>query len=190
MRYRYDKNSLEFSKDNKSIFIYILISLTLVVVSYFVGKYSHKPSEIVELEKELIIIKNECHTTPFYRDTLISELKRLNVNFPHIVLAQSIVETGHWTSTIFIENNNLFGMKEASIRIHTSIGTQRGHAYYRDWKESLYDYCFYQSRYLSKLKTEEEYFNYLSRSYAEADNYISSLKRVIKKEKLKELFND
>ena len=79
-------------------------------------------------------------------------------------------------------------MKEARIRVNTANGTNRGHAYYDDWKESVYDYAFYQSRYLSDLKTEEEYFMYLDRSYAEADNYVTSLKSTIEKEKLRELF--
>jgi len=52
----------------------------------------------------------------------------------------------------------------------------------------VYDYAFYQCRYLSKINSEEEYFQYLDASYAEANNYVGSLKVVIEKEKLRELF--
>ena len=52
-------------------------------------------------------------------------------------------------------------MKEAYVRVHTARGTQYGHAYYEDWEESVYDYAFYQCRYLGAIRTEDEYFNYL-----------------------------
>ena len=41
----------------------------------------------------------------FSQDALVKELKRLNIRFPHIVLAQSILETGYWESRIYQENN-------------------------------------------------------------------------------------
>jgi hypothetical protein len=53
----------------------------------------------------------------------------------------------------------------------------------------VYDYAFYQCRYLSKINSEEEYFEYLGASYAEAPNYVSALKSTIEKENLKALFN-
>jgi len=79
-------------------------------------------------------------------------------------------------------------MKEAVVRVHTAKGTQFSHAYYDNWIESVYDYAFYQSTYLSTLKTEEEYYFYLDKSYAEADNYVKLLKSMVIKEKLKEQF--
>ena len=101
-----------------------------------------------------------------------------------------MVETGYWKSDIFIENNNLFGMKEARIRVNTALGTNRNHAYYSDWVSSVLDYAFYQSTYLKNLKTEEQYYDYLSRSYAESNHYIESVKSMVKKENLKELFGN
>ena len=79
-------------------------------------------------------------------------------------------------------------MREANRRIHTALGTQLNHAYYKNWQESVYDYAFYQSRYLSKINSEEEYFNALGASYAESPDYVNALKKLIKEEKLKELF--
>ena len=191
MFYKYDKESLLIKKDKRKIILYTALSislLTLTSVSTFcIGRY-YQFEEIEDFEKELMIINLKEEKESFTKEKLVEELKRLNVKFPHIVLAQSIVETGYWKSDIFNENHNLFGMKEARIRVNTANGTNRGHAYYEDWKESVYDYAFYQSRYLSELKTEEEYFMYLDRSYAEADNYVISLKSTIEKEKLRELF--
>ena len=135
--------------------------------------------------RKVTIIKKQ---DSFNQDKLVLMMKELNVKFPWIPMAQSMVETGHWKSNIFVENNNLFGMKEARVRVHTSTGTQYGHAYYPNWKESVYDYAFYQCRYLSTLHTEKEYYSYLSKSYAEANNYVDILKSMVIKENLKEKF--
>ena len=80
-------------------------------------------------------------------------------------------------------------MREPRIRVNTVRGTHSGHGFYDNWMESLYDYGFYNSRYLGKLKTEEEYFKYLSKHYATDVTYVSKLKSIIKKEGLKEKFN-
>lgn len=116
-------------------------------------------------------------------------LKQLNVKFPYIVMAQSIIETGHWKSNIFIENHNLFGMKEARQRITTASGTESNHAFYDHWRSSVYDYAFYQSSYLKNIKTEAAYFEYLGASYAEASDYTQIVKEIIERENLKALFN-
>ena len=126
--------------------------------------------------------------TPFSKENLEKEINKQGIKYPDIVMAQAKIESGHFTSAIFKENNNLFGMKEAQRRITTAEGTNRNHAYYNHWRESVYDYAFYQCRYLGDIRNEAEYFQYLSASYAEDPNYIEVLKDVIKREKLKELF--
>ena len=104
----------------------------------------------IPIESTVVILEDD--SIKFTRDNLVKELKRLNVRFPHIVLAQSILETGHWESRIYHENNNLFGMKQARARATTAKGTQLGHAYYDDWKGSVTDYALYQAAYLNKLQ--------------------------------------
>jgi len=191
MLYFYSKSGLEFKNISRKFIIGLLGYTAFLVLGtvLFTDKTEYTRNEVIETitpEERLIVInQNEFE---FSEDTLVYLLTELNVKFPHIVLAQSIIETGHWSSRIFKENNNLFGMKEAYVRVHTAKGTQHNHAYYENWRESVYDYAFYQCRYLGGIKTEEEYFQYLSRSYAEAPNYVQSLKRVIENEKLREKF--
>tara|TARA_B110000503_G_scaffold3290_1_gene4339 strand:- start:160 stop:621 length:462 start_codon:yes stop_codon:yes gene_type:complete len=141
-----------------------------------------------EVEKELIVLNVQAEKNKFTKEKFVEELKRLNIKQPHIVMAQSIIETGHWNSKVFKENHNLFGMKQANVRINTASGTQNNHAYYETWMESIYDYAFYQCRYLSGLRTEAEYYAYLGASYAEDPNYINVVKGVVEKEHLKDLF--
>jgi hypothetical protein len=136
-------------------------------------------------EEKLVIIQEH---NQFSEEKLIEKLIELNVKFPYIVFAQSKLETGNFTSKIFRENSNLFGMREAKQRITTARGTENNHAYYASWGESVYDYAFYQCRYLSNIQTEEQYFQYLGQSYAENPNYVSILKDMIVKENLKARF--
>lgn len=132
----------------------------------------------------------EAEEDTFSQEALVEELKRLNVRYPHIILAQSILETGHFSSRIFIENNNLFGMKEAKARSTTALGTQLGHAYYDDWKQSVMDYALFQNAYMNKIRKEKQYLKYLDKNYAEASNYDATLLQIIERENLKELFLD
>lgn len=189
MLYYYCKKRLLFKNINhKFVIAFVAYTFSLIVGTLLITHTSDRQKVIQSITPEERMIVINQNKRPFSEDSLIILLKDLNVKFPHIVLAQSIVETGHWTSRIFKENHNLFGMKEAYVRVHTAKGTQHNHAYYENWIESVYDYAFYQCRYLSSISTEEEYFQYLSRSYAEAPNYIQSLKNVIANEKLREKF--
>jgi flagellum-specific peptidoglycan hydrolase FlgJ len=160
-----------------------MISTTSLFIGIRTGK-EKVFSEIIETES-LISIKEEDE---FSKDKFIEMLKDLNVTFPHIVMAQSIIETGNWRSNIFIENHNLFGMKEAKRRVTTAVGTHNNHAYYNHWRESVYDYAFFQCRYLYKIKSEDEYFKYLSANYAEDTLYVPKVKNIINRDKLKDFF--
>jgi hypothetical protein len=186
MFYKYNRKELKFERNVKSFIITLLVSLLACVFSYIIGinrgaVYPHTP-----FEKELIVL--DTHEIPFSQDELVTMLKDLNVKYPHIVLAQSILETGHYSSTIFKTNHNLFGMKEARQRVKTALGTQLGHAYYDNWKESVYDYAFFQCRYLGRIDNETEYYQALDASYAEAGEYSLKLKQIVERENLKDLF--
>ena len=187
MIYKYDRTNLVFKKDLKTVKMVILTCISLVAISFTIGRYA-KIQSLENYEKELIVLNMTAEQNKFSEDKLVELLKELNVKFPHIVMAQSMIETGKWKSNIFKENHNLFGMKEAKQRVTTAGGTQNNHAFYQSWRESVYDYAFYQCRYLGGIHTEEEYFRYLNASYAEDPNYVSKVKSVIEKQKLRELF--
>lgn len=167
--------------------IYGSFILSLVFfIAYFYGRID-QIKNLSDLEKEILIVDINSRND-FSQDKFVDMLSELNVRFPHIVLAQARLETGGYRSRIFKENNNLFGMKQATVRVNTAAGTQHNHAYYNTWIESVYDYAFYQTRYLSGAKSEEEYFYVLGQSYAEDPNYVSKLKNEIKKNNLRSLF--
>jgi hypothetical protein len=187
MFYKFDKNELLWKKNYRKLFHSIIVVMVLLLSSFISGRYI-KFQSLEEYEKELIVLNVQTEENKFTKEKLVEELKRLNIKHPHIVMAQSIIETGHWSSKIFRENHNLFGMREAKSRINTAAGTQSNHAYYETWIESVYDYAFYQCRYLGGIRTEAEYYAYLGNSYAEDPDYVNVVKGVVKREHLKELF--
>jgi len=188
MFYKYDKDLLVWKKDWKKAKISLGVVGLLIVGSFVGGRYA-KFKALDDMEKEILILDIQNERNKFSQEKLVYELKRLNVKYPHIVMAQSILETGHWKSQVFKANHNLFGMKQANIRINTAKGTNLNHAYYENWQESLYDYAFYQCRYMSGVHNEEDYFLALDASYAEVGgSYSKMLKQIIEKEHLRDLF--
>lgn len=187
--YTFDSDNLKF-KQIKPIHVKLGIGSVLIMLFFILGSMvSFKPpkditEQLTEYEKILII--NDMNK--FSEKKLISKIKELNFKFPYIVLAQSLVETGEYKSDIFKENHNLFGMKEARVRLNLAKGTNRNHAFYDEWEDSVLDYALYAASYLGDLKTEEKYFQYLGQHYAEDPNYVSKLKKLIEKRNLKQLF--
>ena len=111
--------------------------------------------------------------------TLLYKMKQIGILYPEIVLAQAKIETGNFTSVIFIENNNLFGMKLPERRRTTAIGENRNHAKYTDWIQSIKDYKLWQDQMIHKAPTKRSYLSYLRRNYAEDKNYIKKIKQII-----------
>lgn len=138
----------------------------------------YNPFYKVETQIEEIIIFQEVDREVFTEQNLIDYLIELRIPHPHIVFAQARLETGHFTSTIFLENNNLFGMKRAYSRPSTSIGMNRGHAKYESWQDSVIDFALYKA-YVAQGKTEKEYFTLLETSYAEDPRYIHKVRQLI-----------
>lgn len=99
----------------------------------------------------------------------------LKIQHPDIVFIQAQIESAHFKSNIFRENNNLFGMKMAKKRKTVAIGVNRGHAKYSSWQASVLDYKLMQKRYAHN-KSRNQYFVYL-KHYAEDANYINKIKR-------------
>ena len=186
--YFYDPNDLVMKPlSNWKLILYTILVITfLSSISFIYGRIT-KITNLSDLEKEILIVDINNQNN-FTQDKLVELLKDLNVKYPHIVLAQARLETGGYKSRIFKENNNLFGMRQATVRINTASGTQHNHAYYDTWEESVYDYAFYQTRYLSGAKSEAEYLYVIGQSYAEDPTYINKLKREIENKRLRSLF--
>lgn len=141
----------------------------------------------VPLQKECIsfeIVIDDCFRT----DSLIVYIERLGIKHPDIVYAQAILETGEFTSPIFRENNNLFGMKYVKDfksrypRPTTAIGSQFGHAVYNNWRLSVDDYQLWQDMFKkTPIESESDYLQLLDSRYAVPGKYVPVLRGIINK---------
>lgn len=186
MYYKFNKETLlpeKVNVTNKTL-TGVGIAIGLLLVLGFTSKPQDKIQTLSQEEKLIIIREYNDFSEP----KLIEKIKQLNFRYPHIILAQAKLESGNFKSTIFLENKNMFGMKEAKLRANLAKGTNRGHAYYETWQESVIDYALYYSSYLRSIKTEGEYFEYLRQNYAEDPTYVQRLKQIIKKQDLKNKF--
>lgn len=115
---------------------------------------------------------------------LYNEILEQGIEFPDIVFAQAILESSHFKSKIFKENNNIFGMKIAKKRQTSSVGSKNGFSVYISWRDSIIDYYYYQEMILSKRRmTRDQYFYHLEKNYAGSDGYSKKLKTIILKYK-------
>jgi uncharacterized FlgJ-related protein len=184
--YKFDSNNLVFVKTNKLLkyrVIVVVLFLSVFLLSFVAIK---KPSkEYVHTETELDLRTNST----FSEEALIKEIENMPFRFKDLVLAQAILESGNYSSPVFKEGFNLFGLREAKQRLTTSRGTHLNHAYYNNWKESVLDRLLYETKYLGKLN-REQYLLYLDRVYAESGGYDKALEDVVRKNKLKEKFKN
>lgn len=103
-------------------------------------------------------------------ESLYQEILKNNIKHPKIVLAQAILETGWFRSSVCRKKGNLFGLRNP-----------RTHDYYNfnDWRESVKAYYDkVQYRYKNK---NENYLIWLKKiRYAEDKGYIEAVMRVLK----------
>ena len=97
-----------------------------------------------------------------YVEYIMSLLKRqgFTEEMSKLITAQAGFETGNFTSVIFKENNNLFGMKLPKVRKTTAIGENRGHAVYKTIEDCIKDYWLY-NRALGYLSEYSSVINFV-----------------------------
>tara|TARA_R110000822_G_scaffold2191_1_gene10670 strand:+ start:2671 stop:3234 length:564 start_codon:yes stop_codon:yes gene_type:complete len=186
MIYKYNEEKLKYIPiTSNSFLIFLRIALIFFGAMLFLGLTYTPTIKYITNTENVLIVEDE---NEFNEGRLIDEINKLNFRFPHIILAQARLESGNFSSKIFIENHNLFGMKEARVRLNLAKGTQHGHAYYNSWEESITDYALWYSTYAYKCKSEKQLYKLLDKQYAEATNYVTSLQHIILVNNLKEKF--
>ena len=153
--------------------LYIFFSITFLLSSYTPNPYAKTVESVEDYERPKMVFLPAINT--FSEEKLINYLYEINLKFPEIVFAQAKLESSNFTSTIFRENHNFFGMKCATKRAFLHKGENRGHAKYESWKECVIDYALYQATYLHHIKTKQQYLSYLRKHYAEDPNYVDKL---------------
>ena len=177
MLYIFNKKTLSYNKINdKGIIILIFIVVVVSTITALITIRKLNNIMFISEETKAIILEEQ---NEFSEEKLKAYILELNLKFPHIVFAQAKLESGNFKSNIFIQNNNFFGMKCAKQRPSTNKGEKKGHAYFNSWRDCVVDYAFYQAKYLSKIKSESDYIEYLNENYAQDKDYINKLKDII-----------
>lgn len=167
--------SIDVTRFVRITFDLIIVALLILFVCLF-----FKPQKInKETKADVKVITLFKKQNNFNDFKLVKLLKESNVKYPDIVYAKSCLESGNFKSDIFLNNNNLFGMRLAKSRPTTAIGSKDGYAIYERWEDSVFDYIIYQSFVLRRVNNKNEYFNALTLSYATDSNYVNKLKQII-----------
>jgi hypothetical protein len=149
-----------------------------------IGKYIYdKYKKLTSSEPK----KNEVQgKLPFTDKNLAQELKKQGVMYPDVALAQSMLETGYFKGSIFLDNNNLFGMKHPRQRPTLSKGPNRGHASFNDWQDSVKDYKMWQEYNKLSNLSKDQYIAKLNRIYCippscGSNNYAKKVQSLLSK---------
>ncbi len=173
------KSSIMKKKINFKKFLFYIL---FVIIGYAVGHHFSPAKEETVAMAPANIEQNQAVSDDFSPEALLAYMKKLKIKYPETVLSQARLETGNFQSEIFKENHNLFGMKVAASRPTSAIGTNRGHAQYRNWKESVVDYALFQSFIIAKLPSNniKEYRSYIQKFYSTTSDYLARIDKTIK----------
>jgi hypothetical protein len=107
-------------------------------------------TEVMRSQSDRSFFYYQLRHMPFSEDLLKKCLEYEGVLYQDIVILQSRLETGYFSSDIFLNANNLFGMRYPSRRPTVATGIYKEHAKYAHWSDSVIDYALWQKYYLSR----------------------------------------
>ena len=157
----------------------LLLSLMIIPLA---GACPQSPKEqkekmIFECKKQIFL--NGIYDKPFSVELFKEALTYAGINSPEIVFKQAILETGNFTSELFLYGNNLFGMKLPQTRTTKAIGQFNYHAKYWHWFDSVLDYRLWQEFYARLSYDLQDYYTFLEQiRYAVDKQYINKLKDI------------
>lgn len=166
--------SISQEKQLARVLLALLVMSSIILIGGSCIKVQAASENEIQVKEDSLAVNQA-----FSVENLKKEIKKEGIRFERIVLAQAYLETGSFTSNIFLSNNNMFGMKCATRRMTTHQGEQFGHAYFNSWQDCVTDYAYFQRTYAWHIETEEQYFQYLADNYAEDPLYVDKLKVII-----------
>jgi uncharacterized FlgJ-related protein len=158
-----------------------MITIILLILSCFILQAPVEVQDKIKLYNDFQdrkFIENISNTE--FSSKNLQRLINILCKHPEIVYNQARLESNEFKSRLFLDYNNLFGMKVPSVRQTTAIGEAMGHAQYRHWSESVYDYMLYQQYYESLIGVDFNYIDYYyflkMYGYARDKQYVKKLK--------------
>ena len=124
--------------------------------------------EAEKVEGEVVSVKWRHNHFILSEENLYNELVAQGVDFPEIVQAQAILETGHFKSHACLQQNNLFGLRKGD-------GTYMS---FDHWTDAVAAY----RKYIQKWdEPPNDYYEYLDKlGYAEDSSYVAKVKEIVR----------
>lgn len=144
----------------------------LVLIGMFIGtlygRYltPHNKAASVVICKDTVLIHDTIPTIPpLNAHNVLKELERQNVPHAKIVLAQSKLETGGYTSKVCKTHNNIFGIRK-----------NNKYKRYDNYLDCIADY----KKHISSKYKGGDYYVFLEKlGYAEDPEYTKKLKNIV-----------
>lgn len=168
-----------------TIYTRLLIVAVIAVISYSLGSLDttkeSKPFLIVE---EQLLPEELSYEEEVYRLLCLYKIQN-----KHIVLAQAKLESGGFTSSIFLESNNIVNMKVPGQR-PTLARKCDDHVYaeYPSIEYSVIDYALWQCAFARNLSEQKYYERLVEVGFAEDTLYIHKLRPIV--EQLKQKYGE
>lgn len=136
--------------------LFILMSfLTVACIPYVGSRGRHRPPIPHFMVDPMPSARNVRDCARFY-----------GLSHPEIVAAQSVLETGHYRSSLCVLNNNLFGLYDSRRNCYRKYGT---------WQESVKAY----KQLVGRKYVRGDYYAFLKKvGYAEDPLYCQKVRRV------------
>lgn len=146
--------------------------LALLLIAVVAMSMTPAKEQCVKIIKQVDTVYLQETDIPLTDSAILHELVKNDCILSPVALAQMKLETGSFSSTICKENKNLFGIRTSTsehvLKVNGIPVKNRGHNVYATYKNCIKDYVRIQKRYLKNIDGK----------YAEADNYIETLKKV------------
>jgi hypothetical protein len=169
----------DFKRDIAMVLIIFIFGIAIGIV---LG-YSLSRKEIIVLTEK--VAKVNCLEDKVDINCIKDNLSKHKIKFSHIVLAQCILESNNFKSSLFKSNKNCFGMRVAAQRFTFAINNHDYGAYakYESLEDCILDYKAFQIQNALFITNDADYFKLLGSIYAEDPIYISKLKNIVKNNK-------
>jgi hypothetical protein len=127
-----------------------LICIIFLLSSFKVPGGEAVMTEEMRFQTERAFFYYQIKDLPFSEDLLKKCIYYERIEYQDIVILQSQLETGYYTSDVFLNGNNCFGMRFPRSRPTVAKGAYKEHAQYSHWSDSVIDYALWQKYYLSR----------------------------------------
>lgn len=158
-----------------------ILTIVLSLLWTLAGSHnSEQTKKKIRFLAEKQIFEAEIYFKDFSVELFKQALYYAEISNPQIVFSQAILETGNFTSELFVEGKNLFGFRVAKKRPTPAIGEYNYHAKYWHFYDSIRDYKYFQDYWRAKGYNLNNYLTFLTEiKYATDLDYINKLLNIV-----------